>query len=138
MIHVSTMAGSGLFQIYAPQPGGYNSVLTSAWIKVIGGTVGVGIGSGNDGSTVVEVFSTSSNWTFLSTLNHGPNNTPANEMIIYSLNGPSEFYADLASVEPQNLPEPATAGTLAGGIALYALARLVSKRKPVVIYFSSK
>jgi len=53
---------------------------------------------------------------------------PSNEFIIYSANGPAEFYADNASVDP--VPEPTTMLLLGSGLiglAGYGRKKLLKK-----------
>lgn len=96
VIHVNTTGPSnGLVQVWAPINTGPSKVTNSAWIFVKSGKVGMG--TGNGGNTGVSAFTTGKGrWEKIK----GTNSVcPANETIIYSVDGPAEFYVDSASVE---------------------------------------
>jgi hypothetical protein len=119
MIHFTTDGGrNGLIQYFLPSSTGPDHVIGSAWIYVLSGQVQ--IGTGDDGSTLGDAFSTTTGeWELL----HAPNGVaPANEFIIYSYNGPVEFYADNASV---SVPEPTTMLLL--GLGLMGIAGIRRK-----------
>ena len=99
MLHVSAGSGAGLFQRFLPIDTGPTQVFASSWIYVLTGQVG--IGTGNDGNTHLDILTSGTGyWEFL----QAPNGiSPANEFIIYSFNGPAEFYAENAGV---TVPEP--------------------------------
>lgn len=96
VIHViTTGASNGLVQVWAPINTGPSKVVHSASIFVKRGKVG--IGTGNGGNTGVSAITRSTGrWETI----RGTNSVcPANETIIYSTDGPAEFYVDSASVE---------------------------------------
>ena len=129
MIHVDTTGNNnGLFQVFLPFNTGPNSVISSAWVYVINGKVG--LGTGNGGNTGLNVISsTTGEWEFLEAVNGV---SPANEFIIYSAsqNG-AEFYVDLASVElapnPTDVPESSVTFGLAAIFGLMVLSYKRSK-----------
>jgi hypothetical protein len=96
VIHVKTTgATNGLVQVWAPINTGPSKVVHSATIFVKSGKVGMG--TGNGGNTGFNAFTThTGRWETIS----GENTVcPANETIIYSADGPAEFYVDSASVK---------------------------------------
>ena len=133
MLHVTTQWNSGIWQPFLPYNTGPNEVISSAWVYVISGNVG--IGTGNGGNTGLNVISSTTNqWQLLQVRNFV---SPANEFIVYSTSSSgAEFYVDMARVEPvekKSVPEPCSVfGLLAIG-ALGAKAiiknKLVSKNK---------
>ena len=105
VIHVKTTgASNGLVQVWKPINTGPTKVANSASIFVKSGKVGMG--TGNGGNTGVSAFTTGTGrWQVIK----GTNTVcPANETIIYSVDGPAEFYVDFASVVevPSNVPCP--------------------------------
>lgn len=96
VIHVTTTgASNGLVQVWAPINTGPSKVVHSASIFVKSGKVGMG--TGNGGNTGVSAFTIGTGrWEIIK----GTNTVcPANETIIYSVDGPADFYVDFASVE---------------------------------------
>ncbi len=95
MIHVTTDgARNGLVQVFGPYNTGSPSVLAQVRVFVVSGQVGAG--TGNGGNTGLDTLSTTTGqWELLQAPNHF---SPANEFIVYSANGPAEFYVELASV----------------------------------------
>ena len=105
VIHVTTTgASNGLVQVWKPINTGPTKVANSASIFVKSGKVGMG--TGNGGNTGVSAFTTGTGrWEVIK----GTNTVcPANETIIYSVDGPAEFYVDSASVVevPTRVPCP--------------------------------
>jgi len=105
VIHVTTTgASNGLVQVWKPINTGPTKVANSASIFVKSGKVGMG--TGNGGNTGVSAFTTGTDrWEIIK----GTNSVcPANETIIYSVDGPAEFYVDSASVVevPTRVPCP--------------------------------
>ena len=105
VIHVTTTgASNGLVQVWKPINTGPTKVANSASIFVKSGKVGMG--TGNGGNTGVSAFTTGTGrWEIIK----GTNSVcPANETIIYSVDGPAEFYVDSASVVevPTRVPCP--------------------------------
>ena len=97
MLHVTTTGGHcGLVQTWAPTDEGAAAATAMAWVYVVSGRVG--LGSGNGGSTGVDVLSTTTaRWEQL----EAPSGTsPVNEMIVYSgPEGGAEFYVDYVVVQ---------------------------------------
>ncbi|MCF2151404.1 squalene/phytoene synthase family protein [Desmonostoc muscorum LEGE 12446] len=92
MIHVKTNGlRCGLVQGFGAIDTGSPSAIASAWIYVVSGKVG--IGTGNQGHTGLDVISSKTNtWEHL----QSPNGvSPANQLIIYSASDGAEFYVDL-------------------------------------------
>ena len=120
MLYVNTdNAFNGVWQSWLPANAGPPVVTSSVWIYMLRGTVGVG--SGNDGSTVLEAFATTpvgaNGWQLLTWSNVSPFNTPANEIVFYATSaGGAEFYLDAAYVDA-NIPEPATLSLFGLGLA---------------------
>lgn len=97
MIHVfTTGAACGLDQVFLPFNTGPDGAQFSVWLYVISGTVGVGVGNG--GNTSVSEFSTLHEvWQHVTGT---AANDPGNNMIIYSVGGGANFYAEMAEVVP--------------------------------------
>lgn len=94
MMHVlTTGAENGVVQVFGPLNTGPDHVLSAVRVFVVSGQVG--LGTGNGGNTHVDVTSsTTGQWELI----QAPNGViPANEIIIYSVGGPAEFYVDNAS-----------------------------------------
>lgn len=103
MLHVTTGAGGcGIVQTFAARDAGPEHAVSSVWVKVVSGEVGMGTGNGGDTGIDVSVGATNQ-WTLLQAGNHIA--TPANELIVYatSSNG-AEFYVDHAWVHADDLP----------------------------------
>jgi hypothetical protein len=105
VIHVMTTgANNGLVQVWKPINTGPTKVVHSASIFIKRGKVGMG--TGNGGNTGVSAFTShTGRWETI----QGTNTVcPANETIIYSTDGPADFYVDSASVVevPSNVPCP--------------------------------
>jgi hypothetical protein len=124
MIHVVTDASNnGLLQSFLPFNTGRDAgaVLGTIAVYVVNGQVGIGTGNGL--YTGFDGFSsTTGEWQLINATNGG---SPANDFLIYSSNGPADFYAAAASVSP--VPEPATL-MLVGGGALACLTRVRRRR----------
>ncbi|MBF2009493.1 MAG: VCBS repeat-containing protein [Chlorogloeopsis fritschii C42_A2020_084] len=103
MIHVATNGlGNGLVQIFLPQNTGPVRTVAAAWVFVKKGRVG--IGTGNNGNTQLDVISSTKNqWEYLEATNGV---SPANQFIIYSASeGGAEFYVASASVSEAIITE---------------------------------
>jgi hypothetical protein len=100
MLHICTTGGSnGIVQVFLPHNTGAQHAKSSVWVFVVRGKVGMG--TGNGGSTGIDVQSTTvGRWEEL----QAPNGTaPANEFIVYSvLPGGACYYIDDASVMAPN------------------------------------
>jgi PEP-CTERM motif-containing protein len=124
MIHVVTDGtNNGLLQSFLAfdTGAGPGAVLGSVAVYVLNGQVGIGTGNGL--YTGFDGFSSQTGeWQVINATN---GNAPANDFLVYSANGPAEFYAAAASVSP--VPEPATL-MLVGGGALAAIARARRRR----------
>jgi hypothetical protein len=112
MLHVATtQPEGGLVQVFGAYNSGPQKTISSAWVYVVRGQVG--LGTGNGGNTGIDVKSTTTGqWEYL-TASNGV--SPANEFIIYATSpGGAEFYVDAARVvEAPNLlrnPQFATVG----------------------------
>lgn len=124
MLHVTTTGQlNGVFQNFLLFNTGPNEVISSAWVYVLSGQVG--IGTGNGGNTSLDTFSsTTGQWEFLQASNGV---SPANEFIVYSASsGGADFYVDLASVDrppdPKPVPEPSTIfGLVAVSLGIFKL-----------------
>jgi hypothetical protein len=81
LIRVSTTGKSnGLVQVFLPFDTGPQATISSAWVYVVRGQVGIGVGNG--GGTGLDALSTSTGrWELLKARNGG---SPANEFIIYA------------------------------------------------------
>lgn len=131
VIHVKTTgAGNGLVQVWAPINTGPSKVTHSAIVFVKSGKVG--IGTGNGGNTGVSAVTSSKNqWETI----RGVNSVcPANETIIYSVDGPAEFYVDTAAVEIIS-KEPCDTGGKVIGAKLEAIPDEYKGPCPVKIKF---
>lgn len=110
MIHVYNLTGprNGLVQVFGAFNSGPTHVIGGAWVYVVKGQVGIGVGNG--GNTSLTAFTTQTGvWQYLRT---GNSAIPANEMAIYgTAAGVNEFYVDAASV--QNSPPLLTNGNFA-------------------------
>ncbi len=106
VIRVETTGnGNGIVQVFG-QPGGPLLASGEAWVYANSGVVGIGIGNG--GSTFSTAFTQfTGQW---EKLTFQQSTTPVNEITIYAIDGPAEFYVDLVSVSA--VPEPASAGVL--------------------------
>ncbi|RCJ42356.1 hypothetical protein A6770_35100 [Nostoc minutum NIES-26] len=103
MIHVATNGlDNGLVQIFLPQNTGPVRTVAAAWVFVKKGRVG--IGTGNNGNTQLDVISsTKKQWEYLEATNGV---SPANQFIIYSASeGGAEFYVASASVSEAIITE---------------------------------
>ena len=111
-IHMTADGPSnGLVQLFGGNP---PNAEFDAWVYVVSGQVGLGVGNG--GSTATTVASTTlGKWEHLFTLN---NTSPANEATIYST-GPTEYFVTSANVEA--VPEPASLAVV--GLGVVALLR---------------
>jgi hypothetical protein len=117
MMEVTTsgLAG-GIYQAFLPPNTGPDYLSGSAWVYLISGCVGIGLG--NDGTTAVTSETcTTGQWIELSTDN---STSPVNEFLIYAMYGGADFYVDNAFVAT---PEPATLTLLAMGIGGSLLRR---------------
>ena len=102
---------NGLVQLFGGNP---NNAEFDAWVFVVSGQVGLGLGNGGSTNTTV-VSSTLGQWEHLFTLN---NTSPANEATIYST-VPTEYFVTSANVEA--VPEPASIAAI--GLGVVALIR---------------
>lgn len=120
VIRVETTGhGNGIVQVFG-FPNGPAAAEAEAWVYVNSGVVGAGIGNG--GSTNPNTLTTTTGvWEKLS---FSQGTSPVNEIVFYAIDGPSEFYVDLARVRA--VPEPAACGVLAG---LACLAFIRRRRK---------
>jgi hypothetical protein len=129
MLYVDANAAfNGIWQAWAAPGTGNPNASTTVYIYILSGAVMVG--TGDDGSTVGELFlNQTGTWLPLSYLNSQATNKPANEIIMYSFNGPAQFFIDAATVY-DGVPEPATFA-LAGAalVTLGLLSRKRSRRK---------
>jgi hypothetical protein len=103
MIHVTTTSDSnGLVQVYRAFNTGPKRAIAGIWVFVRNGKVGMGIGNGGNTSIATNTISSTINqWEHLQSQNL---NAPANEFIIYSIDGPADFYvasACITEVPPQ-------------------------------------
>jgi hypothetical protein len=123
MIHVvSDGTNNGLLQSFLPFNTGVGNVVGQVAVYVNSGQVGIGIGNGL--YTDFDAFSsTTGQW---EVINAGNGQSPANEFLLYSANGPADFYAAAASVSP--VPEPATL-MLFGGGAVACVGRAYRRRR---------
>jgi hypothetical protein len=142
MLHVTTTnAYNGIYQIFLPANTGPSQVLASLSVFVLSGEVGMGTGNGGSTSPWNVVSHTTGQWETLSATTTGlPGSTPANEIVLYSVYGPADFYVDMASVHPRSdggtgsaasiasAPEPSTLISLGAG-ALMSLAGYSWRRK---------
>lgn len=100
MLHIAVvgaylMQGSGIYRPWAQIDTGPTLIRALVWVYVLNGRVG--IGSGNGGNTGIDAAtSTTGRWELLSAFNGV---APANEMIIYAVNGSAEFYVGSVTVE---------------------------------------
>jgi hypothetical protein len=97
MIHVKTNGNrNGIGQNFVLEINtGPITSIASAWIYVTNGKVG--IGTGNQGNTHLDAFSSKINtWEFLESTNGV---SPANSFIVHSVTSEAEFYVDNATVE---------------------------------------
>ena len=94
MLHVIVHRGSGIVQVIAGMGMGPRVAYSCAWVKVVSGQAGIGLGNGGD--THLDAVSTSTGvWEWLS----APNGVvPANEFIAYAATDDAEFYIDRAVV----------------------------------------
>jgi len=95
MIHVVTNGDrNGLVQVFGPFNTGPAQTVASAWVYVRKGKVG--IGTGNGGNTGIDALTvTQGKWEYLQACNGA---SPANEFIVYSVEGGADFYVDLTRV----------------------------------------
>jgi hypothetical protein len=97
MLHLTTTGGHcGLVQTWAREDEGPATATAMAWVYVLSGRVG--LGSGNGGSTGVDVLSTATGrWERLEAPSGG---SPVNELIIYAgPEGGADFYVDYVAVQ---------------------------------------
>jgi len=97
MLHLTTTGGHcGLVQTWAREDEGPATATAMAWVYVLSGRVG--LGSGNGGSTGVDVLSTATGrWELLEAPSGG---SPVNELIIYAgPEGGADFYVDYVAVQ---------------------------------------
>jgi hypothetical protein len=157
LLHVTTEnTDSGVFQFTGYTNSGPAVAMEGVWIYVLSG--GAEIGMGNEGAPVGDgrygpVMNASTTllnqWVYLTSTTPNlppPNQSPVNEMFIYSSGGPSEFFAAAASLtDPPPAaaiaPEPSTLFTtsillaMAGSYTVFSAATRF--RKPAWIYASS-
>ena len=94
-LHVITDADrNGVVQVFAPFGSGPTHAISAVWVYVRTGKVF--LGTGNGGNVIVDDMSTTTGqWELL----QAPNGvSPANELIVYSAGGGSDFYLDDAEV----------------------------------------
>ncbi len=93
MIHVTTTGSySGLVQVFLPLNTGPEHVISSAWVFVKSGRVGIGTGNGGNGG-IDDTNSAIGRWELI----RGCNGiSPANEVVIYSVSDGADFYVDFA------------------------------------------
>ena len=117
-------ANMGLVHVISPPNTGPAFASVSAWVYAESGRVGLGIGNG--GNTGTTAFTQGvGQWELLTTTNLNTQ-TPANEIIIYSDGGPSQFYVDLVSARA--VPEPSSMALLLTGFSAFVGAA-VRRRK---------
>jgi hypothetical protein len=94
MLHVIVHRGSGIVQVIQAQYTGPATAYSCAWVKVVSGRAGIGLGNGGD--THLDAVSTGTGvWEWLSAVNGV---SPANEFIVYAAADDAEFYVDRAVV----------------------------------------
>ena len=95
MIHVVTHGDrNGLVQVFGPINTGPTQVVSSAWVFVRKGRIG--IGTGNVGKTTIDATNTTiGQWEFLQACNGF---SPANTLIFHSVGEGADFFVDLARV----------------------------------------
>ncbi|GAA3339468.1 hypothetical protein GCM10020358_23370 [Amorphoplanes nipponensis] len=99
MLHVTTTAaGCGIVQQWTATGSGPDQAVASAWVLVRRGRVG--LGTGNGGSTGIDVTGApSGDWVLLRALAGG---TPVNEVILYAVDAlGADFYVDRIGVQPR-------------------------------------
>ena len=114
--HVVTNGRGGLVQVFLPWNTGPDDLLSSVWVYVESGQVGMGVGNGGDtGFDVTSQFT--GHWEKLFAKNGV---APANEFIVYGSNGADFYVAQPQVGDP--VPEPNSlylfAGSLISGIML--------------------
>ena len=126
MLHIQAATAYSGAYIIIPQDTYYDAI----WAYAVSGTAGIALVPSSWNGSFDGQTSALDQWQYL----QGKNPVTANELVIYAVGGPADFYVDLADVDPnpiESAPEPTT-GSLAllalGGGLLVASRRRTSRR----------